>query len=162
MEQLCDRFYLFWKIVCFQVCCSSSFLFPEVQWRKNWGQVSQWQAVIADLFPMQHVLPAAAFPGWNITLNSDNGWGSDTFCINESCVSASKVMYSRGYFYRTIRGVIWSGKNGMLTTPEGEQNKLVRCHYILQSHCNLCHVENCAMLVLMMMTIVAQPEGGYS
>lgn len=32
----------------------------------------------------QHVLPAAAFP----TLNSDNCWGSDTFCINESWVSA--------------------------------------------------------------------------
>lgn len=105
-------FYLFRKVVCFQVCCSSSFSFPEVQWRKNsnWGQVSQWQAVTTDLFPMQYVGPAAAFPGWNIMPNSD------TFCINESCVStctsrsSSGGMYNRGYLYRTVRGVIWSGK----------------------------------------------------
>lgn len=124
----------------------------------NWGQVSQWQAVIARLFP-SNVAPAAAFPGWNITLNSDNYWGSDAFPINKLCVSVGTSRSASGdlrSLHRTVGGVNWKGKNWRAEiAPEGEHRKLARYRDVSPSHCNSCHVENRTATVLMMMAITA-------
>lgn len=162
-QLLCDQLgclaFICSEKLCFQVCCSSSFSFPEVWWRRNSnrGQVSQWQAVIADLFPSMSYLQQH-FQRWTQTTV---GVLTHFALMNHVSPPAHQGVHleacaTGGYLYRTINGVIWSGKKWLANiTPEGEQKNLERCNHIPQSHCNLCHVENRTMLVLMMMTIVA-------